>query len=562
MIARIISANDPCWERSGDHGLLDTEALCRERDELLAQRGIWEQQRIALTAEAGRYRCWHDMAKQREAVLIKRLQILDAENKTLKRELYGRKSDSAAAPAALPKKPSSRRRGQQPGNPPPPRRQQPHLPIIPERHDLVLEEQSCPSCGLAAKPTSFVDTTSVIEIHVQAHIRRITKCCYRPSCQCGVLPGIMTPTVVGALFPGSQLGVTVISELLLGKFQQGIPWTRVLAGMRLHGLDLPSSTVYGLQQPLQGLFQPLYDRIGLRNRQASHWHIDETRWRVLVEVADKTGTRWWMWVFVTDDTVYFILSPHRSAAVVTAHLGDQPVGIASVDRYSAYKAVSIRSLLFLLAYCWAHVRRDFTTIAATIPQACDGALVWVERIAALYHANNERRTLLERRKSKAWAQADTRVRTIVGQLLKQVDQERHRRDLHPQLSKAIERLHVHRDGLQIFVEHPEIPMDNNISENALRFQVILRKNVLFNASAETAQFHVSMTSLIATLERNGMNPRTWMLDYLQHCALNGGKPPTDLDRFLPWNASVLDHERWSRPEPAVPCPEYGPPASS
>lgn len=514
-------------------------------------------------AEAGRYRTWHEMSKQREERLLARVAVLEAENKSLKRELYGRKSDTTSSDddALIEKKRSRRKRGQQRGNPPPARREQPLLPIFPEEHDLPEVERSCPSCGLSCDPAPFVDESSVIEITVQSYVRRIVKGCYRPSCDCRVLPGIVTPSVVGALFPGSKFGVSLMSELLLAKFHQGQPIHRVIAAWRGLGLDVAPGTIYGLQAPLQRLFEPLYEGIALRNREATHWHIDETRWRVLVEVVGKNGTRWWMWVFVTEDTVYFVLSPHRSAAVVTDHLGKQPAGIASVDRYSAYKAVALRAMLFLLAYCWAHVRRDFTTIAATIVEAQDAALVWVKRIADLYHANNQRRTLLDQRESVAWQAADRLVRKRIDLLMAQVEQERQRRDLHPVLAKAIERIHTHREGLELFVDHPEIPMDNNAGENALRFQVVLRKNVLFNASANTARFHVIMTSIFATLERNGLNPRTWLRDYLQQCALNAGEPPADLERFLPWHARAADRERWSRPESLSPCPGHGPPAS-
>ena len=31
-----------------------------------------------------------------------------------------------------------------------------------------------------------------------------------------------------------------------------------------------------------------------------------------------------------------------------------------------------------------------------------------------------------------------------------------------------------------------------------------------------------------------MNPRTWLLAYLQACARAGGKPPNDIDGFIPW----------------------------
>lgn len=31
-----------------------------------------------------------------------------------------------------------------------------------------------------------------------------------------------------------------------------------------------------------------------------------------------------------------------------------------------------------------------------------------------------------------------------------------------------------------------------------------------------------------------VNPRTWLLAYLQACARAGGQPPQDFDAFIPW----------------------------
>jgi transposase len=530
------------------------EEIHLERDGLRADLDLLKIRLIEVSAECGRYRSWYEMAKQREQLLIEQNASLAADNKRLKRDLYARKSEASAKKEHGEKPASKRKRGQQSGNPTPARRTYPNLPVIPETVDLPQDQQQCPECGLALEALPMDDTSTVVEIQVKGYVRRISKRCYRPGCTCGRLPGIVSQPVVGSLFPGSQFGVSVFTEFLMSKFCFGQPIFRLLEQWRGLGVDVAPGTIYGLQRPLLKLFAPIYRRIGERNRQAKHWHIDETRWQVLVQVADKTGTRWWMWVFVTEDTVYFVLSPKRSARVVTDHLGRQPEGIASVDRYSAYKAVALRSLLFLLAYCWAHARRDFTTIVATIPAGSDQALAWILRIGKLYQANDERVAHLAHRRSQAFRSADRIVRDQASQCQQQVTQELAGKDLHPAVRKAVERLHTHMEGLLLFVDHPQIPMDNNISENALRFQVVLRKNSFFNGSLMTAQFHVTMTSVIATLERNGINPRTWMMEYLQHCALAGGKPPENVDRFLPWNASTKDLQRWSVPEPAQPWP--------
>ena len=526
-------------------------SLRQQRDTLLERCERLERERISQSAEAGRYRTLFEKAKQRERALIATCERQEVEIARLKRDLYGRKSEARKKTEAGKQPASRRQRGQQPGNAVPPRRQYGNLSAVAEVVDLPPDEQQCPCCGKRLHRLPMDEESNVIEIFVKGYIRKLSKRTYTPSCNCGHLPGVVSQPVVGAVFPGSNFGVSVIREFILAKFAYGEPIYRLIKQWSGLGLEVAAGTMYGLQRPIQRLFAPLYQRIGERNRQADHWHIDETRWQVLVEVAGKDGTRWWMWVFLTEDTVYYVLSPHRSAQVVRDHLGSDPIGIANVDRYSAYKAIAIRTLQFLLAFCWAHARRDFATLAATIPACQEYAMDMVGRIGELYHANKLRLKHLDHPRSDAFTAADSVVRQRAEQFRQQVITDVADRHQRPEIHKALTSMKEHMDGLMLFVDHPEIPMDNNAAEQALRSQVVIRKNSFFNAALDTAQCHVEVTSVIASMQRNGFNIDAWMNDYLEQCALHGGKPPPDYERFLPWNASAKDRERWSKPRTAL-----------
>jgi hypothetical protein len=53
-----------------------------------------------------------------------------------------------------------------------------------------------------------------------------------------------------------------------------------------------------------------------------------------------------------------------------------------------------------------------------------------------------------------------------------------------------------------------------------------------------------------TAAKNDLNPLTYLRAYLNACAENGGKPPTDISRFLPWKASKEDLATWKLPPTA------------
>ena len=47
-----------------------------------------------------------------------------------------------------------------------------------------------------------------------------------------------------------------------------------------------------------------------------------------------------LWVFAAKESIVFVLDPTRSHDVPEGHFGADAEGIASVDRYSAYKAMA------------------------------------------------------------------------------------------------------------------------------------------------------------------------------------------------------------------------------
>ena len=112
------------------------------------------------------------------------------------------------------------------------------------------------------------------------------------------------------------------------------------------------------------------------------------------------------------NVVIFILAAGRSHDVPEEHLGPvQGPGIMVVDRYKAYQAVDkVKSGLIVLAFCSAHVRRDFLTVARSWPDKT-WAMDWVEQIGKLYQLNEAR--LKVRATVTAFATANGALRDAV-----------------------------------------------------------------------------------------------------------------------------------------------------
>ncbi len=245
--------------------------------------------------------------------------------------------------------------------------------------------------------------------------RRYHRQRYRCTCTCPNQPAVVTAPPPDKLIPKSNLGISVWVLILQHKFQFFQPLHRVLAELRGHDLHLAAGTITGGLQKLVPLFQPLYKLLVEQNRAEQHWHCDETRWRVFVKRADKAGFVWMLWVFATKESIVFVLDPTRAHDVPEGYFGDDAEGIVNVDRYSAYKAMAqVKAAQIILAFCWAHVRRDFLAVLTGWPELTDWAWSWVEDIGTLYQRNDQRLSLQE--DAPAYAEADRLLRDQVEQM--------------------------------------------------------------------------------------------------------------------------------------------------
>jgi hypothetical protein len=165
-----------------------------------------------------------------------------------------------------------------------------------------------------------------------------------------------------------MLGVSIWVTVLLDKYLCYRPTYRLLADLRTHGLDLALGTLTDGLQRLVPLFEPLYEALIVRSRQQALWHADETRWLVLAMFEGKVGYRWYLWVFHTREVAVFVLAAGRAHDVPEEHLGPDAHGTMVVDRYKAYQVIEqVKGGQIVLAFCWAHVRRDFKAAARTWP---------------------------------------------------------------------------------------------------------------------------------------------------------------------------------------------------
>jgi transposase len=515
----------------------EIESLRNEVRRLQEEVEFWKAESQKHFCDAQYWRAMHQKALERVAQRDQEIDRLKGEVRGLRQQLFGRKTEkgkAGQAPQSLEKTPSGRRRGQQAGSVGHGRRDHSHLPCVITSVDLPENERRCPQCHQPYAEFPDTEDSGTIEIDVRAHRRVIRRKRYRRTCSCPTVPGIITAPAPPRLFPKGIVGISIWTTVLLDKFLFYRPTHRLLEDLRTYGVNLPPGTLTDGLRRFLPLLAPIYAAIVAESRCGVLWSADETRWMVFVQIEKKSGYRWYLWVFQSATAIAFELDPSRSHRVPDDHFQGVEGGILLVDRYSGYKAMElVKNGTILLAFCWAHVRRDFIRVGKNWPKLAAWALEWLLEIRELYHLNRQR--LLARHDPAAFAALDRRLREAVDAMAAKRDEQLGRKDLHPACRKALNSLSEHWKGLTLFVEHPDVPMDNNRTERTQRGPVVGRNNYHGSGALWSGELAAMLFSLFSTLKLYGINPRQWLTAYLEACATAGGKAPENAAAFLPWN---------------------------
>ena len=518
-------------------------ASCTNCPAVLRLERALEQLHRDFHREVGYWKSQHAKAVNRIEQLEEELEQSRGQVHALQDKLFGRKSEKSSQGNRSNKlfdpedvAAAAKKRGAQRGHAGHGRRDYSHLPVTEEFVSLPDESLCCPICGKPAAVMSDTEDSEVLEIDVRAHRRRIRRRRYRATCDCDPAQRTLTAPPPPKLIPKGNYGVSLWTLVLLDKYSSYRPTERLLGQLEQYDLDLPAGTINDGLERIEPMLRPVYEAFCQRNRQGDFHQADETRWLVFAVLEGKKGYGWWLWVVLGADTVVYLLAPSRGHEVPQSHFGPEASGVLEVDRYSGYKAMAqVKSGLLVLAFCWAHVRRDFVGVGKSWTELTPWAFEWLRRIRHLYHINRER--LQHPLDSAKFQEQDVLLRQAVEAMRVQAVEELSDPKLRQPCRKVLESLQEHWSGLTRFAEDSRIPMDNNGSERAARGPAVARKNFYGSGSLWSGRLAAMMFSLLATLAYWKINPRLWLAWYLESCAAAGGKAPKDIQPFLPWNLS-------------------------
>lgn len=328
---------------------------------------------------------------------------------------------------------------------------------------------------------------------------------------------LVSSVMPDSIFSGCYADTIFVVGMLIDKFQWHLPLYRQQQMIEDAGIYLPRSTLSNWVIRAGEILKPVYDELLKSIKESRVISMDEVPLRV---GSSKGGgiKKNYIWPMYGDkDEVGFVYSDTRASKHVETMLGLEidSEKVLLTDGYAAYKAYKNKVKNITQAYCWAHVRRKF--VEALEYDKAQASLV-VSLIAELYSVEKEiKESLVPLDPERILKIRQERSKPVVDRLLTYLDQQLAEGAFLPSspFSKACSYAFELEDGLRLFLSDPEIPIDNNHTERAIRPIVLGRKNWLFCWSELGAETVAIMQSLISSCVLQGVSPTQYLKDVFE-----------------------------------------------
>ncbi|AGA31148.1 IS66 family transposase [Singulisphaera acidiphila] len=350
-----------------------------------------------------------------------------------------------------------------------------------EEHSL----SACPECHGPVRPCRGSRTRLIEDIPaditpvVTQHTIHRSWC---PHCRATV-----EPTVPDAL-PGSTIGLRVVVLSAWLHYLLGTTLAQIIDVFNFHlQFKLSSGGLIQMWRRLREILLAWDLEIQAQALDSAVLHADETGWRV-------NGTTYWLWCFASKDVTYYMIDRRRGSPALKRFFKKEFAGVLVTDFWGAYNAVVCTQK----QKCLPHLLRDLKRTQHYHKPGDD----WPAFSKQLKRLIRDSIRLSKRRKelpAKSFASRRQRLDVRLRELLAQPWEQRHARRL-------VKRLRRHASELFTFLDHAEVPFDNNHGERQIRPAVIARKNSYANGSEDGAETQAILMSVFRTLKQRGHNP--------------------------------------------------------
>jgi transposase len=449
----------------------------------------------------------------RELYEMRKLFITDNQLQLLKQEqLESLREVEYGASSERYKKPVKK---DEPKAPAKPRVKKPseRYPYLPIRENCVIQDPApnCPCCSKEMTPSGMTeDSEQLTVIPKKYEILKLMRMKYRCSCHGAVITVPSPPRIIA----GSTYSDDMIVDVALSKYCDLIPIERYAAMAARGGVkDLPTHSLIELTHSFADFVSRAYTLIKQAALTSRVLNADETPHRML-EGSDKNT--WYLWGFSTPEHCFLECHDTRSGDVASEVLLKSKCEILVTDVYSGYgKAIRIANeqrqaagkSKIRSAYCNSHSRRYFYKAWSNYKESA----FYLDHYHEIYELNKTAKgqpspRILELR-SQMRPRFEAMKKKALDELASYPEQSKY--------GKALRYFLQNYEGLTLFLDDPEVPIDNNSQERLLRNHVVGRKTWYGTHSERGALTAAILFTLVETCKLNQVNPREYFKQLVQ-----------------------------------------------
>jgi transposase len=389
-------------------------------------------------------------------------------------------------------------------------------------HDLPEAEKHCQHCDQDLRRIG--EEVSEHYEYLPAQMKVIEDACFTYACACTV----KTATKSAQPIEKSTAGASLLAQVIVAKYADHLPLHRQAKMFARHGVELSDQTLCGWVGQCAQLLEPLYERLKRFVLASKVVGTDDTPVKVLDrKLPQARKGRIWPYVGDRDHraAVYDYTATRERAG--PAEFLKNYRGHLQADAYVAYDAFFIKSERGMVEVgCWAHARRHFHNALETDPSRMRTVLLMIAQLYGVERIARERGVCGEELRLLREHGARPVLQRLRAYLLLIQD------ELLPksEAAQAVAYTLKNWTALTRYLESPDLSIDNNHTERALRCFAVGRANWTFFGSDRGGRTAAVLRSFVTSCELVKIDPFAWFYDVLSRIA---DHPIRKLDELLP-----------------------------
>ena len=378
-----------------------------------------------------------------------------------------------------------------------------------EEYEVIGEKVSH---RLAQRPGSYV---------ILKYVRPVIKRCDTQILSC--------PAAPAGVIDGSRADVSFVAGMMIDKFAFHLPLYRQHQRLLDAGINVSRAWLTQLMQTTASLLEPIHEAQLDSIRTSRVKAMDETPIKAGRAGPGKMKAAYFWPVYGEQDEICFLYYPSRAAKHVQEALGPSPPpgAVLQTDGYAAYAQYAKKTGL-THAQCWAHARRKLFEAKEIEPGPAAQALDWIGGLYAVEAVIRDQG--LTGTAKRAWRQAH--AKPVADRFFAWIDKQFAALGFLPSspFIAALAYIRERRAGLEVYLDDPDVSIDTNHLERALRVIPMGRKNWLFSWTELGARQIGIVQSLLVTCRLYDIDPYDYFVDVLQRV---GQHPASQVAQLTP-----------------------------